>query len=98
MILLLSDIFHVHSSTLWLSSKLGKTKLEVSMSGYEIVQSWKSDEYPLIASADRPEILENPAGEIELADNRQEHFNPTHSCPTIGGAFTCDGHYTCIAQ
>jgi mersacidin/lichenicidin family type 2 lantibiotic len=68
------------------------------MSGYEIVQSWKNDEYPLIASADRPEMLANPAGEIELAEDHQELFLATHHCPTIGGAFTCDGHFTCMGQ
>jgi mersacidin/lichenicidin family type 2 lantibiotic len=68
------------------------------MSSYEIIQSWKNDEYPLIASADQPEMLANPAGEIELTDDDPGFFSPTHNCPTIGGAFTCDGHYTCMVQ
>jgi mersacidin/lichenicidin family type 2 lantibiotic len=68
------------------------------MSGYEIIRSWKNEDYLLIASTDRPEMLANPAGEIELTEDERGFFSPTHHCPTIGGAFTCDGHFTCVVQ
>ncbi len=66
------------------------------MSTYEIIESWKSDEAPLNANGFSPEIPANPAGTIELKEDLPDRLMATHHCPTIGGAFTCDGYYTCV--